>query len=429
MRITLLTPGTGHFYCGSCLRDSALARSLHERGHDVQIVPLYLPFVLEDHGLPEQPIRMGGINMYLQQKLPVLRHAPHWLAGLLDAPGLLRWASTKSDMTDAEGLGALTLSMLKGEEGRQSRELEKLVAALSDGARPDVVCLSNVLLAGLVRRLKQDLGAPVLCTLQGEAPFLDALPGKYSAECWSVLAERARDIDGFVPVSRYYGDLMRERLGLDDSRVHVVHNGIDLADLRESPAPQPGVPTIGYMARMCPDKGLPTLVDAFVELKRRGSIGGLRLRAAGVLLRADEAPLRELERRLEAAGFRGDAEFRPNVERREKLELLRSLSVFSVPATYGESFGLYLLEALALGVPVVQPRHGAFPEILDATGGGVLCEPDDPVSLADGLEQLLLDPERARAMGARARAVVLERFGVERMAREVEDVCRMVASN
>ena len=430
MRIALLIPGTGNFYCGSCLRNTALAKALRRAGHDAEIVPLYLPFFVEDEAVDTGGrIHMGGINMYLQQKAPALRHLPSWLRRWLDAPGLLRWASSKSDMVGAHSLGAMTVSMLRGEAGRQQFEIEQLVRFLRERPPYDVVCLSDALLIGLARRLKEALGCPLVCTLQGEAPFLDALPEPWRATAWSELAERAQAIDAFVAVSAHYGELMRSRLGLAPERVHMVHNGIELDGLAPGPGfAGEGPPTIGYLARMCPEKGLHTLVDAFVALRRRGTLPGLHLAVAGTCVRADEVYVEEQRAKLEAAGLAADAEFFPNIEREDKLRFLASLSVLSVPATYGESFGLYVLEALAAGVPVVQPRHGAFPEVLAATGGGTLVEPDDATSLADGLEQLLRNPERRRALATAGRNTVLERFGVDRMARDFAVVCKSVTA-
>lgn len=428
MRITMLTPGTGHFLCGSCLRDNALALALRERGHDAYVVPLYLPLFLEDESAApdDARIRMGGINMYLQHKLPLMRFMPRFLADQLDRPGLLRWAAAKGDMTDAAALGDLTLSMLRGEEGRQAAEVEKLIAWLVTQETPDVICISNVMLTGIVRRLKAALGVPVVCSMQGEAPFLDALSPPYRELAWTTLAERARDVDAFVAVSGWYGNMMRERLNLPEDRVHLVYNGIDTREFLENGAVPPDRPTIGYLARMCADKGLPTLVDAFIRLKERPIGANARLRVAGVMLDVDKPVVAAAKAQLAEAGVLSSAEFLPNVSRPEKLAFLRSLTVLSVPATYGESFGLYLLEALASGVPVAQPRHAAFPEILAATGGGLLCEPDDPASLADLLERMLTDESGTRAMGERGRAAVLEHFHVDRMAQEVEDVLTMV---
>jgi glycosyltransferase involved in cell wall biosynthesis len=384
--------------------------------------------VLEEREASE-PVHMGGINMYLQQKSRLFRLLPRWLADRLDSPRLLRWASRRGNLTEAPDLGAMAVSMLRGEDGRQAKELEKLVEWAASVDRPDVIVLSNVMLSPLARRLNKELDRPVVTTLQGEAPFLDGLPAPYSREAWEVLARRAADVDAFVAVSAWYGEVMRERLGLTAERVHVVHNGLDLEDLPATPTPlaERRPKAIGYLARMCADKGLPTLVEAFLLLRERGRVPGLRLRVAGVMLNEDRPLVEELQARLRAKGCQDDAEFHPNVDRAEKLAFLQSLSVLSVPATYGESFGLYLLEAMASGVPVVQPRHAAFPEVLEATGGGVLCEPNDPSSLADALEDLLLDEAKAQALATRGGESVREHFAAEHMARAFEQVCRMVA--
>lgn len=428
MRFLLLTPGTGHFYCGSCLRDNALGSALVRLGHEVDVVPLYLPLVLE-HGAESARVQMGGINMYLQQKSRLARRLPRWLADLLDSPGLLRWASRRGNLTQARDLGAMTLSMLQGERGRQAAEVEKLTQWLAAKTeRPDVIAISNAMLCGVVRPLKQAIDRPVVASLQGEAPFLDALPAPFSTQAWQVLRERAADIDVFVPVSHSYGALMRERLGLDQGRVRVVYNGIDERDWRDDPgrlaARRPR--TIGYLARMCRDKGLHTLVEAFVQLKASGRCDDVRLRVAGARLSEDGALVADLQRQLRAGGCADAVDWLPNIDRATKLAFLRTLSVLSVPATYGESFGLYVLEAMASGVPVVQPRHGAFPELLEATGGGVLCAPDDPAALAAALEELLFDDERAQALADRGRRAVFANFTAERMAREFVDACRMM---
>jgi glycosyltransferase involved in cell wall biosynthesis len=438
MRITQLTPGTAHFFCGSCLRDSTLAVAMRKRGHDVTLMPLYLPLVQEEAGPNpalngDDRVFMGGINLYLQHKWPALRRLPRWLVRLLDTPGLLRFSAARADMTDASKLGDMTLSMIRGDLGRQRHELAKLTRWMAEHDRPDVVFLNNALLAGMARPIKDALGAPVVCTLHGEDTFLDGLPSPAREQAWETLAERVRDVDAFVAVSAYYAGVCRDRLGLDADRVHVVHNGIDLdhaaahagagaaGDDRDAVT----APTVGYLARMCPEKGLHVLVDAFLRLRERGAVDGPRLRVAGAMLAGDRRFVRGLRARLDAAG--ADVEFLPNVDRDGKWRFLRSLDVLSVPATYGESFGLYVLEALAVGVPVVQPRHGAFPELVEATGGGVLCAPDDPDALAEAIEALLLDPDRARALAERGRHAVADSFTSDHMARGVERVCTMVA--
>ncbi len=420
MQIALLVPGTGSYLCGSCLRDDALAVALRARGHDVRVLPLYLPLVREiERGAGDERVRLGGINLYLQQRFPIARKLPAWLARVLDHPRLLGLAARRGAMTEPADLGELTLATLRGIDGPLAHAFEEFVAAMRQSPPPDVFLLSNVMLAAIAGPLRAALGRPIVCTLQGELPFLEALPRSESEAALAVLARATRPIDAFLAVSRFHGDWTSSRLSLDRERVRVVLNGIELADFEGAPRAPTARPTIGYLARMCRDKGLHTLVDAFVRLERRGRVRA-DLAVAGVELPVDRQYVAERKRELAAAGLADRARFHPNVGRREKLELLRGLTLLSVPATYGESFGLYVLEALASGVPVVQPRHGAFPELLEITGGGILVEPDDPESLAEGLESLLLEPARSEALAARGRAVVFEQFSAERMARDVE---------
>jgi glycosyltransferase involved in cell wall biosynthesis len=414
-------------YCGGCLRDNALVAALRKLGHQVLMVPLYLPLTLDEEDQSAgTPLFFGGISVYLEQKLPLFRGAPGWLHDLFASPRLLRWAAGKAAKTRAADLGELTLSMLRGEVGNQARELEALIAWLKTQPKPDVLCLSNALLIGMARRLKAELRVPVVCALQGEDFFLDALPESHRAACWQALAERAAEVDLFIAPSRYFGGLMRERLGLPVERVRVVHNGINLEGYGiegeqgapPSPlAPRPSPPVLGFFARMCREKGLDTLVEAYLLLRHRGRVGHLKLRVGGSCGPADAAFVDSLRARLQAGGLLDDVEFHPNLDRASKLMMLRSLSIFSVPALYGEAFGLYVIEALAAGVPVVQPRTAAFPELIEATGGGVLCAAGDARALAEAIEELLLDPARARALGEAGQRAVFEKFSAEAMAR------------
>lgn len=433
MNIVQLTPGAGGMYCGNCFHDNALVAALRALGHDALMLPLYLPInVDEDDQSEGRPIFFGGVNVYLEQKFPLFRKAPGWLHRLLNSRRLLEWAAGRAVKTRAEEAGELLLSMLRGETGNQNREITELITWLRDHAKPDVICLSNALLIGMVRRLKSELRVPVVCLLQGEEPYLDSLPEAQRVPAWKLLAERGADVDAWIAPSRWNADRLTKRLSLKPERVHVVHNGISLAGF-EVPSPQSRVqsqraPVLGYFARMCKDKGLGTLVEAFIHLKNRGSVPRLKLHIGGGCGPGDEAYVKSLRVRLAQAGFIGEVSFSPNLSRVEKLAFLQSLTVFSVPANYGEAFGLYVIEALAAGVPVAQPRHGAFPEIIAATGGGLLCEPEDPKSLADALEQLLINPDSARTLGETGRKAVAEQFTAEVMAKKTLNVFSSVVS-
>jgi len=421
MKIIQIIPGAGAgFYCENCLRDAALARELRRRGHHVLLVPLYLPSIGEEPA-PDAPLFFGGINVYLQQKSALFRHTPRWLDRVLDARPLLRWAGRRAGMVRPDDLGPPTLSMLRGKDGRQRKELERLADWLAYQDRVDVVYLSNALLAGLVHRIKEALGAPVVCTLQDEDGFLDGLTEPYRGEAWGLLTELATHIDAFFPVSRYYAGVMQSRLNLPAGRVHVVHPGVETALYAPAEAP-PDPPVIGYLGQESRASGLDLLVEAFLAIRRRGRVPGVRLRVAGGRLGADKPFIRTLADRIADAGADEAVEFLPIPSRHETPALLASMSVLSVPIRTAPAYALYLLEANAAGVPVVEPRTGAMEELVEATGGGVLVEPKNPTALADAIEALLLDPDRARALGRAGREAVLEHFTVERMADQVLEV-------
>jgi len=427
MRIIQLTPGTGNFHCGSCLRDHALVSALRKQGDDALMMAMYLPHVLDEPAEAPKSVYFGGINVYLQHKLKLFRHTPRWLDRLFDANWLLNMASKRAGMTKASELGEMTLSMLQGEQGRQIKELNRLIDALEKDNRPDVIMLSNVMLVGMAKRIKHRLNVPVLCTMHGEDGFLDSLPPEYRDTAWTTLTQKCNDVDLFIPVSQYYADVMHERLSIPREKLRVVHNGIDTAGY-EPAKPGSGPPVIGYLARQCHPKGLHTLVDAFIHLRKADPKSQAILHVVGAVTDIDEPYVAEQKKKLQDAGLSSQATFEANISAERKRAFLKSLSVLSVPATYGEAFGLYLLEAMACGVPVVQPDHGAFGELLEATGGGILCQPDDPVSLADSLAQLLADESRRQQLAEAGRQAVFERFTHEHMAQQVRNHCEQLTS-
>jgi glycosyltransferase involved in cell wall biosynthesis len=419
VNIIQITPGAGNMYCGNCFRDNALVAALRKDGHGVTMVPLYLPLMLDEEIQTDgTPIFYNGVNVYLEQKSPLYRNAPQWVHRLVGSERLLHLASSRMGKTNAADVGEITLSMLRGEAGHQARELAQLIDWLKTQPQPDVICLSNCMLLGLARQLKEALGAPVVCLLQNEAPYIDNMAEELREPVWELMAERAREVECFIAPSKFYAAQMRDKLKLADDRVRVIHNGIDHTGYTaERVAPNP--PVIGFFARLCKDKGLDTLIDAFIKLKVGNSIPQLRLKIGGGCRPMDEPFVERMRARLHAKALLGDVEFHPNLSREAKQDFLKSLSVLSVPAQFGESFGFYIIEAMAAGVPVVQPRCASFPELVEATGGGVCYKHDGPESLADAIEKMLHNPTKAKALGLKAREAVREHFSIERMAGEM----------
>lgn len=429
MRIVFLTPGTGSYYCGACMRDNALARELHRRGHDVTIVPMYLPLILDDtalEGLGDAGVFFGGINVYLQQKLALFRKVPALVNRWLNATSLLRWAARHSHMTSSRDHGAMTLDMLNVGTSGFRQEWEKLLVWLEQGEKPDLCCLSNALLAGLAPELKERLGAPVVAFFQGEDSFLDGLPEPYRSQSWSTMGQRLTASNVLIAPSRFYADFMRVRLGAVTENVVVMFNGIQLDDFAPAPAP-PQKPTIGYLARMSREKGLEQLIDAFLILAGKLGDTTARLKIAGAATAGDQPLITRLQRRIADAGLTARVEWSPNLTREQKIAFLRSLTLFSVPATYAEAFGLYLIEAMACGVPVVQPESAAFPELIAATGGGVCVAPRDPAALARGWQRLLADPGKCAALGRAGRLGVEQHFSAAKMAGQFLQVAEPLA--
>jgi len=429
MKIVQISPGSGdNFYCENCLRDAALVKATRQLGHDVLMVPLYLPFQADKtEQVSNAPIFFGGVNVFLQQKLALFRKTPRWVDKMFDSRRLLEWAGRKAGMTSAKDLAETTISMLEGEHGHQVKELDRLVDWLLETEHnPGVVCLSNILLGGLARRIKERLKVPVVCLLQDEDGFLDGLEGSHAEQAWEIVRRRAKDVDGFIAVSTYFARTMQERLAVDSSRMHVVHMGIDF-DAYTPAASAPTVPTIGFLSRMCPERGLDTLIDAFILLKKTDGLGSAKLRISGGRSQADEPFIEGLKSKVASAGLQDDVEFLGAFDGVAKLDFLRSLSVLAVPEKGPVAYGLYVLESLAMGVPVVEPAIGCFPETIEMAGGGVLYEPNTAEQLAEVMAPLLRDSAEARKLGAAGREGMSKTFRIEHAAARMIEVCEHIA--
>ena len=391
LNLVYLTPGAGGMFCGSCLNDNMLAANLHRMGHDVTLVPLYTPITTDEPNASIDKLFFGGINVYLQQKVPLFRFVPRFLDRALDSPGLVGKLAGRAVGLEAKQLGQLTLSMVRGEHGHQRKEVRRLVDWLKTQSRPDVVNFSNLLIAGCAPSIKRELGVPIVVTLQGDDVFLDDLPDPYRQQVIAEMQSLAACIDRFVVHSDFYAEKMRQYFDIPGDRIDVVPLGISLDGF--SPAAVGPPPTIGYLARICPAKGLHLLVDAFLKLKRDESLRAVELHVAGWLGEADRAYFEQQRAVIHDAGLADDFHYAGVLNREEKADFLRSLTVFSVPTTYHEPKGRYVLEALACGVPVVQPGHGAFPELLGRTGGGRLYSPLEEGALPTALAEVLTDTE------------------------------------
>ena len=423
MKIVNIVPGFGGtFYCGNCLRDSAYVNSLRELGHDATTLPMYLPLTLSGEKTNEEaPVFYGAVNIYLKQQFPLFRHMPGWMENMFDSKPMLRFAAKKSGSTRAHGLEQLTESMLLGEEGHQHHELSQLVDFLKNHEKPDVVHFSNALLLGMARQIREEVKVPVVCSLQDEDVWVDAMEPAWRGKIWQLMAEKSRDVDAFVAVSTWFAGVMQEKMNISPDKMNVVHIGVKPETYTYSiPATSP--PAIGYLSRICEENGFEILVDAFILLKAEDRFKNLKLKVTGGMTGDDHPFFQHQLKKMENLQLLDDFEIHHDFTTESLGGFFKSLTVLSVPVLKGEAFGLYQIEALASGVPLVQPGLGAFPEIISATGGGLIYHPNTPESLAETLSELLADPGKLEQMSRAGRKSVEESFDSRLLIKKMMEV-------
>jgi glycosyltransferase involved in cell wall biosynthesis len=422
MKISYITAGAGRMYCGSCLRDNALAKALMDAGHDVLLIPTYTPTRTDEANVSLHRVFLGGINIFLQQRFEFFRRSPQFMDRLLDFRPLLKALTRLGISVDPADLGNLTIAMLRGADGALRKEVLKLVRFLSDEIAPEIINLPNSLLIALAPAIKSAMKVPVCCTLQGEDLFLQGLREPYRSEAIRIIREHASSVDAFIAVSQFGATSMAHFLGIDRSRIQVVPLGINFDGFHARSGEEPDPFTIGYLARITPEKGLHFLCEAYRIFRAQRNSG--RLHAAGYLAPEQKSYLAQIRADLDSWGLSKEFHYHGEIDRRAKVAFLHGLSVFSVPEYYAEPKGLFLLEAMAAGIPVVQPRRGAFTEIVEKTGGGVLVEPDNPEHLAQAVAELSRMPELRRKLGMRGFEGVRQHYSVDHMANEALAVYR-----
>ena len=418
MRIAYIGAGAAGTICANCLKDNALAAALKRQGHDVVLLPAYTPLLTDEEDVSDKRVVFGGINLYLQGKYRFFRRSGV-LDRLLDHPRLLNWASTFAVDTDPANLGAMTRDTFRGASGPYRREMRKLVDMLK-GIRPEIVHLTNSMLACMAEPIKQHLDVRVVCSLQGEADFLAGLAEPYRSECYELLRSNATHIDQFVASCDDQTKSLVPILGNALDRAETVLPGISIDGYRmRSPRADDSF-VVGFLARVAEGKGLRLLAEAVEQLRQAHPGRDVKLRVAGWRAKSSQSFIDRLRERFgfEDLGY---------LSREEKIEFLSGIDAFSVPTTYPAAKGMYVLEALASGVPAVQPRIGVFPELLSATGGGITCEPNESRDLAAKLGELMTAPEQAARLGSQGRNAVLAEFHSDRMALETLELYRRIA--
>jgi glycosyltransferase involved in cell wall biosynthesis len=407
------------------MRDNKYVKALKDLGHDVIKVPMYLPLFDDAHDLNDIPVFYGAVNIYLKMRFPIFRHIPAFIEHALDSKKVLQMAAHKAGSTRADGLEDMTISMLLGEEGRQKEELERMVDWLANEAKPDVVHLSNALLLGLARRIKQRLNVPVVCSLQDEDVWVNALPDKFRQEVWNLMSDRGKDIDVFIPVSHYFAGEILKHMEIRSDQIQTLYLGVDPNDYFPVEITKKE-PVIGYISRMCEENGLEVLIDAFIEMRKNPELSVVKLKITGGKTGDDLHFIKEQKRKIANAKLTADVCWVEQFEGAERQLFFDSVRLISVPVLRGEAFGLYQLEAMASGIPMVQPALGAFPEVLGVSGGGVVYSPNQSEALAETLSSLIKNDEKLKALSFAAIEGVKKHFDIHLQAKEMVEIYQAI---
>ncbi len=417
MKILFISPSAGDaYYCGNCFRDILQASALRRAGHDVIVMPLYLPMRISSEGVP---VFFPATSYYVEQALFRGGKMPAWMRRAFGSERLLEMASGLSGTTSSAGMEGMTLSMIEGSDGAFRKNMEDMVAWMRRDGLPDVIHLSSTLLIGIARVLKEMLDLPVVCSVQDEEVWIDGLKDAWAEKAWEAVRENASCVDRFVTTSRFYRDVVRRRLpGFPEPEV--IYPGVDRA--RYATQEWPERPTLGFFYRMNELDGLDTLAEAFAALKRKGSVPGLQLRIGGGWMGKEDRHFLERVRKI-LEPFAEDVIW-DEYDVDAHAEFYKKITLLSVPLRFDEGVGLYLCEAFAAGRPAVEPARGSYPEIVD--GAGLLYEGGDAATLASYLEQILLDPQLFGRCSERAAELSRTRYNGEVMAAELEKIYQSI---
>lgn len=424
MKIVQIIPGSGgSFYCGNCMRDSKYIAALRAQGLDIVVIPMYLPLFPQEENKEAVPVFYGAVSLYLKTVFPFLRKAPAWVDRMLNAPSMLKLAAKMANSTRSTGLEGMTLSMLKGEMGQQKQELDTLIQWLENHYQPDLIHLSNALLLGMAQPLKQALKVPVVCTLQDEDVWVDAMRTEFQELTWNLMREKAKDVDLFVSVSTYFSKRMQALLDLKPKQLTTLHLGVDPSDYTYVSPVKKGR-SIGFLSRMCAENGLDILVDAFLLLKQKPEFSDCRLVLTGGHTSDDQKYIAQQMKKFRQAGCLHSVDLPVMFDELHKRLFFEQVSVLSVPVRNGEAFGIYLTEAMASGVPVVQPNLGAFPEIIEKSCGGVNYGQNTPENLAHALEKIFSDRSLLEQLSWNARKSTESTFNIRLLALKLGNLYR-----
>jgi glycosyltransferase involved in cell wall biosynthesis len=428
--VYLITGSGGSFYCGNCYRDMIYLRAIRKvPGITATAIPLYLPpdETNIETGL-DTHVFFGAITMYLREKVPFLRNMPVFLDKFFDSAPMLKMASRRAGTTRTEGLEDMTLSMIKGENAFPEKELQRLIKYLTKDGKPDIIHLSNALIIGLARQLKKRLNVKIVCSLLNEDDWIDEMVEPYQSKAWKLISQEAVNVDTFITPSRYYKELFISKTGVSGVNFHIIPLAIDAGNLSIIQK-RDNYPALGYFCRINSQNGFDKLVDAFIELKNGNFLPGLTLHVSGGYTGDDKSFIAEQIKKIKSHGLKSFIRIYPEFQGNSKQEFFSNIDIMSVPVRKHDGYGLYLLEANAAGIPVVQPATGAFTEIIEKTMGGITYSPDTVTELSANLLKLFKNRDLLAQLGMNGRENVNKELSLDKMSEGLSEVYNSITKS
>ena len=203
MRILFMVPGSGDsFYCGNCFRDNLHASALRKAGHDITIMPLYLP-LRHPSFQADTPLFFPATTFYTAQRFFTNRKMPKWLERLSSSDAMLHIASSMSGTTSAEGTEAMTISMITGDGSAFQDQINQMLDWMKEQEKPDIIHLSSSLLIGIAKMLRRQLDIPIVCSVQDEEVWLDQMKEQDALAAWQGIMENSHYIDRIITTSQF----------------------------------------------------------------------------------------------------------------------------------------------------------------------------------------------------------------------------------
>jgi glycosyltransferase involved in cell wall biosynthesis len=426
--VYLITGSGGSFYCGNCYRDMIYLRAIRKvNGINATAIPLYLPpdKTTIESGL-DKNVFFGAISMYMREKIPGFRRMPSFIEKLVDSGPMLRMAAGAAGTTRTEGLEEMTLNMIRGDNTFPEKEINRLIDYLLKDGKPDIIHLSNALIIGIARQLKKKMDVKIVCSLLNEDDWIDEMAEPYQTNAWDLIGKEAANVDAFITPSRYYKELFISKTGMSGDNFHIIPLSIDTGGISFT-RNEPVWPALGYFCRINSQNGFDKLVDAFIKIKKENSIPGLTLHVSGGYTGDDKPFINKQLKKLKINGFESSVTMYPEFQGISKDEFFRSINVMSVPVRKHDGYGLYLIESIGDGVPVVQPATGAFPEIIEKTSGGITYTPDTIEELSKSLVSLFNNKELIKQLGKTGKEKVKSELTLDKMAEGLSLVYNMLA--